>query len=185
MKVTPINNSPKFKGYTNVLHATCEDNAGRVLSYMSMRLDNAGRNDLQQWHNIQRKLFLKNDVKDTLTFAIFKDEIEEQKHLIIDRFGINIENKYKFDGSAFDRLLIDAMLFVQNITHRIKTATSIKSDNNFNKTLDDTTESLSGIFGDKIFGRLYAIEGIKPDSLIINAAKKMDEDVIEEIRKIY
>ena len=183
MKVTPINNSPKFKGYTNVLHATCEDNAGKVLSYMSMRLDNAGRNDLQQWHNIQRKLFFKNDVKDTLTFAIFKDEIEEQKHLIIDRFGINIEEK--FDGSAFDRLLIDAMLFVQNITHRIKTATSIKSDNNFNKTLDDTTELLSSIFDDKILGRLYAIEGIKPDSLIINAAKKMDKDVIEEIRKIY
>lgn len=183
MKVTPINNSPKFKGYTNVLHATCEDSAGKVLSYMSMRLDNAGRNDLQQWHNIQRKLFLKNDVKDTLTFAIFKDEIEEQKHLIIDRFGINIEEK--FDGSAFDRLLIDAMLFVQNITHRIKTATSIKSDNNFNKTLDDTTELLSGIFDDRILGRLYAIEGIKPDSLIINAAKKMDKDVIEKIRKIY
>lgn len=183
MKVTPINNSPKFKGYTNVLHAVCDDNAGRVLSYMSMRLDNAGRNDLQQWHNIQRKLFLKNDVKDTLTFAIFKDEIDGQKNLIIDRFGINIENK--FNGSPFDRLLIDAMLFVQNITHRIKTATSIKSDNNFNKTLDDTTELLSDIFDDKIFGRLYAIEGIKPDSLIINAAKKMDEDVIEEIRKIY
>ena len=183
MKVTPINNSPKFKGYTNVLHAVCDDNAGRVLSYMSMRLDNAGRNDLQQWHNIQRKLFLKNDVKDTLTFAIFKDEIDGQKNLIIENFGINLENK--FNCSPFEKLLLDAMLFVQNITHRIKTATSIKSDNNFNKTLDDTTESLSGILGDKIFGRLYAIEGIKPDSLIINAAKKMDEDVIEEIRKIY
>ena len=183
MKVTPINNSPKFKGYTNVLHATCDDGCGKTMRYMSMRLDNAGRNDLQQWHNIQRKLFLKNDVKDTLTFAIFKDEIDGQKNLIIENFGINLENK--FNGSPFEKLLLDAMLFVQNITHRIKTATSIKSDNNFNKTLDDTTELLSGIFNDKMFGRLYAIEGIKPDSLIINAAKKMDEDVIEEIRKIY
>lgn len=183
MRINPINNSPKFKGYSNVLHATCESSTGKAFSYMSMHLDNAGRNDLQQWHNIQKKLFLKNDVKDTLTYAIFKDEGKGQKILVIDTFGVDLKDK--FDGSTFNRMLLDTMLFVQNITHRIKTATSIKSDHNFNKTLDGTTELLSNIFDNKILARLYAIEGIKPDSMIINAAKKMDEDIIEEIRKIY
>lgn len=182
MNINQINNAPKFKGYSNVLYTTVKNDCEHGLSMMAMHLDNIGKNDLEQWHNFQKKVLLRTKPKDTLVISVINDEYN-RKNIAIDQFFINSDSVDI--GKAFDKNLLKVLIFIKSLTDRIKSAVKIVSDGNFNKTLDDMTKVLSNITLDNISSRLLAIEGIKPDSMIIEAAKEIDENVADEIGKIY
>lgn len=134
--------SPNFNGYKNVLANKIVRPNGEKIAYMSMRLDNIGKNDLDIWQTLQKNLMNRSFTTDVLTFNIF----EQGDNNIIGFSSELLDLDEVAQSSEEESLMMKAFTFLASLTDRIKSDFHLIQDDNYRSMAYETKADLSDVF---------------------------------------
>ncbi|MCM1004490.1 MAG: hypothetical protein NC408_09135 [Candidatus Gastranaerophilales bacterium] len=142
-----INNttSTNFNGYKNVLANRIVRPNGEKITYMSMQLDNIGKNDLEVWKYLQKNLMNRDFTTDVVTFNMFEqgnDNIIGFSSALLDLDDVE-------ESSEEESLMMKAFTLLASLTDRIKSDFHLKQDENYRPMAYETKSDLADVFLDK------------------------------------
>lgn len=144
MNISKIDTNISFRGYKNaVSYSIADDYKIFGFSYLALLLNNDdGKNDLDTWHDIQRKLFITNEPpSDYLILNLTKIDTE-------DMFILN-GNPLRLDdikSPQEERAILKAYTLLASLTKRISNTLHHPEDGKLYLTLVELVKDLSKIF---------------------------------------
>lgn len=133
-----INNSSSinFNGYKNLMTTSARVSKNEAFTFLSMQLDNFGKNDLEIWKNLQQNLFSVKNPSDVFTTELFEGFGKLNLYLgdkSIDPNKYKNSNKNKFIMEAYT-WMADLMKRIMNENHPVKDSGAFKV---FNETVEN------------------------------------------------
>lgn len=136
-------NSVNFNGYKNVLSNTVIRPKGAAkMTFLSMQLDNIGKNDLEIWQRLQKHITNRDFTTDIITFNLI--EQGGKNTLAVSDALIRTENIEP--RSEEEKLMIDAYTLAASLTDRIKQDFRINYDENYRAMAYETRADLTDFF---------------------------------------
>lgn len=182
MQINPISNT-NFLGYKNVINNVCKDaNRPEYFAYMSMQLDNYGKKDLANWHAIQKNFLQREELKDTITFALLK--LENKPLLILCDTLLEISEQDK--GTELEKFMLKAYTLIARLTNQIRLGMPVCYDRGFSETLINARKDLLPIFdNDNAMVNEIMLSGIVPKVEYKTAANLINKEIQEEMNRYF
>lgn len=182
MQINPISNT-NFLGYKNVINNVCKSpNSSEVFVYMSMQLNNWGKNDLTTWHNIQKKFLHRKSLKDTITFGLFNHN-NKSEFMLCD-YSLRIPEQEK--GTELENIMLKAYSLIARLTNEIRFKMPVSYDEDFRKTLLEAREDLLPIFDQDLdFVNKFMLDGITPNMEHVAPANLINREIQEEMNRYF
>ena len=143
-------NNQSFKGYSNVLSRVIQDNSGRKVAFLSVKLDNYGNKDLENFRQLKRRMNLSQELvnDDVLTLTYLKND-KNSEAFFYDKFILPAQKNCTELGAGLFSFLSDLMYQIKDSSHN---NTDIIG---YMEVAEKTREKLSEMSRNKRFGHEF------------------------------
>lgn len=171
------NSSVNFHGYKNLITNSAKTSRNEGYSFLSMQLDNVGKNDLDLWKNFQQKLFEEKKPSDILTIQLFQAFGDHMIHL-----GNNcIDPNLYSEEPEKEMSLMKSYTWLANLTKRIMNDNKLINNRDLYKVFQASFANLLPVMGNNIsFANQFVLESQSPE----NHPQETALDINENIDKI-
>lgn len=181
-----INNvsSPNFCGYKNVIaNKVRRKSTGETITFMSMQLDNIGKNDLDIWKTIQKHFMKRDFVSDVITFEL----MQLNEHSLLGFSSDVIDIDAIKPNTKNENLFLKSMSLLASLTGRIMNDKNLIRDENYKPLAYEAKADLMDVLMSKKNGELdRAIWGsFYTDTLPQERAKAINEVVADTMMKYF
>ena len=180
MNIKQINNL-NFNGYKNIVSHQIKEANGDALSYVAMQLDNDKKQDLENWKDIQKNLFKKTDLKETIVFKTLKRYGTVE--VFLDDFVLKPEILTK--GTKEELLTLKALTLISSLTTRVQSEYFPKEDGGLYLSLVELMKNLTKFFSNQKLaedlGNLAAFKKVKHHI----TAKTINTQIQEKMVKYF
>lgn len=140
------NSSVNFNGYKNAITNSAKVSKNEGYSFLSMQLDNVGKNDLDLWKNFQQKLFGENKPSDILTIQLFQGFGEQLIHL----GNKCIDPQLYSEESEKEMNLMKTYTWLADLTKRIMNENKLLNNRDMYKVFQASFTNILPIMGNNI-----------------------------------
>ena len=142
MKITNINNQKTFNGYKNLgSHTEFIDNKNKI-TYITMELTNENKDDLNDWINIQKKIYPLEIPSNIITIHNLDTKFLNNK-VLVNTFEVDLSMAKNREE---ERFLLKIYEFLESLSYRISNDENIKEDINIYKVYKQLSKTLKKIY---------------------------------------
>lgn len=181
MRINNINNQ-NFNGYKNVVSYLSEENKDNAFAYMAIELDNDnGLNDLENWKEIQNKLFKKeNDSNVIIIKTLTKNK---KSSFFVDNFILTPEIATKSSEKEYNILKLFSL--VSSLTKRISNENFPREDKNLHLVLAELIKDLKRFLNNKNIAEELAYLGAFKKVPHYVSAEHINKKIQQKMNKYF
>lgn len=155
MNIMSINNTPQFKGFSNIVSNTVYEENGTTFSYMAMKLNDKEKPDLKIWRDIQENLFQMKNPSDYIIFHTFSSDS-------LDVFSASDRALHLKDikSSQDERLMLRAFDLIASLTRRISSRDFHPEDSSLYSVIAELYKNLAINFENIAFAEALTTEAV-------------------------
>lgn len=175
-------NSTNFNGYKNLLTNNASLTKNRRLSFLSIQLDNIGKNDLDTWNTIQRNLLGEKNPSDVMTIVMRK---LFNNHFLLLGEDKDLDPYCVKQGSYEEKMLMKTYTWLSDLTKRIMNDNNLIKDKGCIETIRMSLINILPFSGNDIEAtNAFVYQALEPENHPQEEAKII-YDAIDDIMLDY